>query len=67
MTHWVNTHIENSGAFSVCYKKNSLRAKSSHKEHLFQQHDFPFNVYTSVANTNSKEQELLMDQDIINP
>ena len=44
-------------------QKNSLCAKSSHKQHLFQQHDFPFNVYKSVANTNSKEQGLLMDQD----
>ena len=38
-------------------------AKSSHKQHLFQQHDSPFKVYKSVANTNWKEQRLLMDQD----
>ena len=63
LTHWVNIHKESSEAFSVCYQKNSLCAKSSHKQHLFQQHDFPFNVYKSVANTNLKEQGLLMDQD----
>ena len=32
------------------------------KQHLFQQYDFPFNVYKSAAKTNSKEQALLMDQ-----
>ena len=44
-------------------QKNSLFAKSIHKQHLFQEHDFSFNVYTSVANTNLKEQGPLMDQD----
>ena len=34
-----------------------------HKQHLFQQHDFPFSVYKSVAKTNAKEQALLLDQD----
>ena len=44
-------------------QKNSLSAISSHKQHLFQQHDFSFNVYKSVANTNLKKQGPLMDQD----
>ena len=38
-------------------------AKGGHKGHLFQQHDFPFNVYKSVANPYSKEQRLFIDQD----
>ena len=46
---------------------NSLCAKSSHKKHLLQQHDFPFNVYKSVAITNLKEQGLLIDQDRESP
>ena len=44
-------------------QKISWCAKGGHKLHLFQQHDFPFNVYKSVANTCSKEQGVLMDQD----
>ena len=44
-------------------QKISWYAKGAHKQHLFQQHDFPFNVDKSVANSNSKEQALLMDQD----
>ena len=32
--------------------------KGGHKVHLFQQQDFPFNIYKSVANTYSKEQRL---------
>ena len=42
-------------------------AKGGNEQHLFQQHDFPFNVYESVGNTYSKEQGLLMDQDRGNP
>ena len=38
-------------------------AKGGHKQHLFQQHGIPFNVYKNVAHTNSKEQALLIDQD----
>ena len=53
----LNEHIESSIAFSFCYK-----TFLGYWQHLFQQHDFPFNVYKSVAN-NSKEQALLMDQD----
>ena len=48
-------------------QKISWCAKSSHKKHLFQQHDFLFNVYKIVANTNLKEQGLLIDQDRENP
>ena len=42
--------------------KHFWLAKGDYWQHLFQQHDFPFNIYKSVAN-NSKEQALLMDQD----
>ena len=44
--------------------KVSWCANGGNKQHLFQQYDFPFNVYKNVAKTNSKEQALLMDQDI---
>ena len=48
---------------SVVLQKTSCCANGGNKPHLFQQYDFPFNVYKSVAITNSKEQALLMDQD----
>ena len=60
--------LESSFAHSVKCTNGELRSvldllqKGSHKQHLFQQHDFPFDVYESVANNNSKEQALLMDQ-----
>ena len=31
--------------------------------HLFQQHDFPFNVYKGLVQTSAKKQALLLDQD----
>ena len=43
-------------------QKISWCTKGGHKQHLFQQHGFPFNVYKSLANNNSKEQALLTDQ-----
>ena len=44
-------------------QKISWCVKGGHKQHLFQQYDFLFNVYKSVANTNSKEHALAMDHD----
>ena len=44
-------------------QKISWCALEDHKQHLFQQHDYPINVYKSVAKTNAKEQALLLDQD----
>ena len=41
---------------------NSWCALGGHKQHLFQQHDFDFNVYECVAKANAKEQALLFDQ-----
>ena len=38
-------------------------AKSCHKQHLVQEHHFPFNVCKTVPKTNSKKQGILMDQD----
>ena len=63
LTHKVkHTYVKLRSVLSML-QKISWCVKSSHKQHLFQQHDFPFNVYRSVANTTSKEQGLLMDQD----
>ena len=61
--HWVkSTYIE---LRSVCglLKKNSWCVIGGHKQHLFQQYNFPFNVCKSMANTNSNEKALLMNQD----
>ena len=38
-------------------------ANGGHKLYLFQQHDFPFNVHKSKANTYSKEPGLLVNHD----
>ena len=62
LAHWVKCTY---GEFKIVLgflQKISWCAKGGHKQYLFQQHDFPFNVYKSVANNNSKEQALLMDQ-----
>ena len=45
------------------WQKNSYCTNGGHRQHLFLQHDFPFDTYRSVANSNSKEQALLIDQD----
>ena len=44
-------------------QKISWCAKGCHKQHLFQQYDFTFNVCKSVDNSNSKEHALSIDQD----
>ena len=44
-------------------QKISSCAKGGHKQLLFEQHDFSFNIYKRVADNNSKEQALLMNQD----
>ena len=44
-------------------QKNSWCAKGAQNQLLFQQYDFSFNVYVSVANTDSKDYPLPMDQD----
>ena len=56
-------HIENSEVFSACYQKVLGGLKGGQKLHLFQQHDFPFNVFKIKANTYSKEPRLLMNHD----
>ena len=48
-------------------QKISFCAKGGHKLHLFQQHDFPFNVHKNVTNTYLKEPGLLMDEHRGNP
>ena len=58
----LNVHMKSSEVFSFFLKKIYWCAKGGHKQHLFQQHDFPFNVYKSVANNYSKEQVVLRDQ-----
>ena len=63
LTCWVIIYRESSEAFSVSCKKIFGLLKVVTNKHLFQQHDFPFKVYKSVANTNSKKQGLFMDQD----
>ena len=67
--------LENSLAHCVKFTYRELRSvlsllqkisscsKGSHKQHLFQQHDFSFNVCKRVADNNSKEQALSMNQD----
>ena len=55
LTYWVNIPIESSEAFLVYYKKISLCAKSSDRQHLFQQHDFPLifiNVWLILIQKN---------------
>ena len=49
--HWVKcTYGELRSVFGFL-QKISWCAKGGHKQHLFQQHDFPFNVYKCVANS----------------
>ena len=63
LTQWIKcTYGELSSVLGLL-QKISCCANGGNKQHLFQQYDFPFNVYKSVAITNSKEQVLLMDQD----
>ena len=60
---WIKCAYRELGSVLGLLQKISCCTKSGHKQDLFQQHDFLFNVYKSMANTNSKEQVPLMDQD----
>ena len=49
-------------SFSVCYKKFlGVLTVVKYKIHFSQHYDFPFSVYKSVANANSKQYAPLMD------
>ena len=60
--HWVKCTFRELRSAPGLLEKNYWYATGGHKQYLFQQYDFPFNVYKSVANINSKK-ALLMDQD----
>ena len=61
--YWVKCTYKKFRSVLGLLQKSSWYDKGGHKLHLFQQHDFPFNVYKSKANSYSKEPGLLMDQD----
>ena len=63
LTHWVQCTYRELRSVLSLLRKIYWCAKGGHSVHLFQQHDFPFNVYKSMANTYSKKQRLLIDQD----
>ena len=63
LAHWAKcTYRELRGVLGLL-QKVSWCTKCGHKVHLFQQHDFLCIIFKSVANTYSKEQRLLIDQD----
>ena len=62
-TNWVKCTYREFRRVLGLLQKISWCAKGGYKQHLFQQYDLPFNVYKTVANTNSKEHPLSMDQD----
>ena len=62
LTQWIKRTYRELRSVLGLLKKISWCANGANKQHLIQQYDFPFNVYKSVAKTNSKEQALLMDQ-----
>ena len=52
------------GKFLVCYKMFvALLTVVTYKIYFSQYYDFPYNIYKSMANTNSKQQVLLIDRD----
>ena len=63
LAHWVKCTYRKLRSVLGLLQKSSCCAKGGHKLRLLQQHDFPFNVYKSKANTYLKEPGLLMDQD----
>ena len=63
LTQWIKCTYRELRSVSVLKQKFFYCANGGHKQHLFLQDGFPFDVYRSVANTNSKEQALLIDQD----
>ena len=63
LANWVKCTYRQLRSVFGLLQESSWCAKGGQKKYLFPQNDFPFNVYKSMANTNSKEQVLLMDQD----
>ena len=50
--------------FLVCYKMFvALLTVVTYKIYFSQHYDFLYNIYKSMANTNSKQQVLLIDRD----
>ena len=48
--------------FSICYKMFfGVLTVITYKIYFSQHYDFPYNIYKSMANTNSKQHVLLMD------
>ena len=62
LAHWAKCTYGEFNSVLGLLQKSSWRAKGGYKQNLFQQHDFSFNVYKTVANNNSKEQALLLEQ-----
>ena len=63
LAHWIKCTYRELKSVLGLPQNISWCTKGGHKQNLFQQNDFPFNIYKNVANTYSKEQGLLMDQD----
>ena len=61
LAQWIKCKYRQHESSIGLLQKCSWWAKSGHKQYLFQEHYFTFNLYKTVA--NSKEQGLLMDQD----
>ena len=62
-TQWVKCTYRELRTVLSLLQKISWCAKGGHKQRVFQRCDFTFHVYKSVANTNSEEHTLPMDQD----
>ena len=63
LAYWIKCTYSKLRSILGLLQKSSWCAKGGHKLHLFQQYDFPFNVYKGKANTYSKAAGLLMYQD----
>ena len=63
LTQWIKCTYRNLRSNLSLLQKISWCPWGGHKQHLYQQHDFPFNVYKSVEKTNANKQGLLLDQD----
>ena len=61
--HWLKHAYREVRRVISLLQKNSWCAKGSHQKNLFQQNAFSFNIYKSVANTNSKYYAVSMPQD----
>ena len=62
-TNWVKCTYRDLMRVLGLLQKISCCAKGGHKQYLFQQYNFLFNFYKCVANTNSKEHALSIDQE----